>query len=153
MPNLQPIAPNFYSKSVTASSNPGITAVQNSGGIRNGNQISARGTQNKALPGTIPGRQIRPTTPDVFLQGVINTAVGVTQAVLDSAIPPVRYGVDNLTAAATDYYIDPSTARLAAAGYPVTNFGTGPGTDGSLPFNTFSPPAVFTDATEDRVLS
>jgi hypothetical protein len=152
MATFLPQKPNFYSRDVTAKNTSGLQSVQNAGATITGTYYASRSSTSRPVPGTARRGVTASNTPQAVLQGVISGAIaGATAAVIDSALPPVTYG----SALQGNYYpatTDPSVSRLINSGYPVDTVSLGPGTDGSLPYDTYSPPGAFQDTTENRVI-
>lgn len=151
MANFQPIAPNFYTKQITKPSTAGLSAVQNSGSRSNGNSSSARGTQNRPLPGTAYGVGPNFTTPKASVQGLIGAAAaGVVAGIVDSAINPT-YAPYSYPGYYNPNLYDPSLTRLYNNNLP---YGAtyDAGTDGSLPQDNYVPVSASADPSEDRVI-
>jgi hypothetical protein len=161
MPSLTPKQPNFYSKALSRPNTAGLSAVQASGTATNGNNYSARSTQNRRTPGASTsslGRNLAGTVPDVSLQGLIRgAAAGVTAGLVDTALNAAGlnnnkyYYANGSRGYYNPYFGDPSSTRLYNNNMP---FGGvyGPATDGSLPEDNFTPVVAYPDTEEDRVI-
>jgi hypothetical protein len=156
MATFQPIAPNFYTKQLTRNTVTGIQAIQAASDSPNGNAYSARGTNQRPLPGTAggtssfgPGKNSI-TTPNPTVQAI--QTVAAVANIVDSAINSKAYA--NPYGAAN--YLNPglyspSLNRLNNSNLPYG--GTyNAGTDGSLPQDNYQALTATPDTVENRVI-
>lgn len=149
MPDFTPKPTNFYGKSLQRPVVSPNQSVQQAGTKKSGNDRSARGVQNRPLPGVRPTVGFNNTT--AFLQAITNPAILNTAAnLIDTALNPATAVPDRIYT----LNVDPTATRLNNNNMPAGGFyqQNDDPQNINVPVVTFTSPTVTGENTENRVV-